>query len=195
MHLLLSQHAMLHSAAMAQTEAWSFADEVLIDLTDEELRAHPPAMSSIAWLLWHIARIEDVAVNVLLANRPQVLLEQNWLHRLGIARRDVGTSMQRTELAAFSQQIDLEVLKRYRLAVGRNTREIILTLQPEELRQKVDPHSIQRLFNEGTLVEAAYELAEVWARWKKSGLLTMPATRHTFTHLNEMRVIRQKLRK
>ena len=33
--LFLRQHAMLHSIKMAQSEAWSFEDEVLNDMTEE----------------------------------------------------------------------------------------------------------------------------------------------------------------
>jgi hypothetical protein len=52
----------------------------------------------------------------------------------------------------------------------------------------------EQLLAGGALAEAAYALAQAWGGWRKSGLLAMPATRHNFTHLNEARRIRQKLR-
>ena len=56
--LFLSQHAMVHSASMAQSGAWSFEDEVLDGLAEKELRTRPAEQSnSIVWLLWHMARI------------------------------------------------------------------------------------------------------------------------------------------
>ena len=45
------------------------------------------------WLLWHMARIEDVAANLLLTDGTQVLDGDDWPARLGMARRDVGTGM------------------------------------------------------------------------------------------------------
>ena len=193
--LFLSQHAMVHSAVMAQSGAWSFEDEVLDGLAEKEMRTRPAGQSnSIAWLLWHMARIEDVTMNVLVAGQPQVLDELAWLSQLHLKRRDVGTSMNETEVADFSDQVDLPALRRYRVAVGRRTREIVTLLSPAELRERIDPTNVRRLLAEGALAEAAYGLAQAWGGWRKAGLLAMPATRHNFTHLNEARRIRQKLR-
>ncbi len=194
--LFLSQHAMVHAAVMARSGEWSFEDEVLDGLTEKELRARPASQgNSIAWLLWHMARIEDVTMNVLVAGQPQVLDESAWLSRLRLERRDVGTSMNETEVADFSTLVDVTVLREYRVAVGRRTREVVIALQPAQLRERIDPINVQRLLAEGALAEAAYALAQAWGGWRKAGLLAMPATRHNFTHLNEARRIRHRLHK
>lgn len=192
--LFLLQHAMIHSAAMSASSVWSFEDEVLAGLSDDALRLQPAqGTNSIAWLLWHIARIEDVTMNLLVANRPQVMSEDNWSARLHIPRSDVGTSMGDAEVSAISQQIDIPALHSYRIAVGRRTREIVTALPTEEWRKQVDPASIQHLFDDNALAGEASELASVWSGWKKSGMLTMPATRHSFTHLNQAREVKRKL--
>ena len=49
-------------------------DDLLDALSDEQIRARPHGLNSIAWLLWHGARVEGVAVNRFVADRPQVLL-------------------------------------------------------------------------------------------------------------------------
>jgi len=47
---------------------------ILDALTDDQIRSRPDAaVNSIAWLLWHVARGEDVYMNRLLADRSQVL--------------------------------------------------------------------------------------------------------------------------
>ena len=192
--LFLAQHAMLHSSEMSRKGAWSFEDEVLDGLSDIQLRSRPAGViNSIAWLIWHMARIEDVTMNLLVAGRPQVLDEDNWVQQLHLNRRDVGTSMSENEVADFSNQVDCGVLRAYRIAVGRRTREIASSLQPSELSERIDPTNIHRLMVAGALAEAAYELAQVWSGWKKAGMLTMPATRHSFTHLNHAHTVRQKL--
>ena len=64
--LFLSHHAMLHSAKMAQTELWSFEDAILDDMTEEQIRRIPKNREhSVAWCIWHLARIEDVTMNLL----------------------------------------------------------------------------------------------------------------------------------
>jgi hypothetical protein len=64
---------MLHSAQMAQAGLWSFEDEVLQGLADPDLRRIPPDEEhSITWVLWPLARIEDVTMNLLVASRPQL---------------------------------------------------------------------------------------------------------------------------
>jgi len=192
--LFLAQHAMVHSAEMSNSEVWSFEDEVCEGLSDDQIRSRPVgAMNSIAWLIWHMARIEDVTMNLLVAGRPQVLDEVDWVQQLHLNRRDVGTSMSENEVADFSNQVDCGALRAYRIAVGRRTREIVSSLQPSQLWERIDPTNIHRLMSAGALAEAAYELAQVWSGWKKAGMLTMPATRHSFTHLNEAYGVRKKL--
>src|SRR5262244_3517912 len=51
-------------------------DGLFGSLSDTQLRARPhPGVNTIAWLLWHSARIEDVALNRFLTDRSQVLDE------------------------------------------------------------------------------------------------------------------------
>ena len=58
--LFLSQHAMVHSAVLASSGLWSFADEIWQGLDESAARCIPPAGEySIAWLFWHIGRVES----------------------------------------------------------------------------------------------------------------------------------------
>ena len=184
--LFLSQHAMLHSAKMVQTEPWSFEDEVFSDMIEEQIRRIPQNCDhSIAWNIWHIARIEDVAMNLLVAGGSQILHQDNWLERMKISARDTGNAMNSEEMATLSATIDIEVLRAYRLTVGRRTREIVKGLRPEELKHKVPPSRLQQVMDEGALVEAAVGIKNYWSRRNIAGLLLMPATRHPLAHLNE----------
>jgi hypothetical protein len=186
MELFLSQHAMLHSAAVAHSEPWSFEDEILDDMTEAHIRRIPHNCAhSVAWLIWHIARIEDVTMNLLLAGTSQVLYRGDWLAQMKIEASDVGTGMGEAGVADLSARVDIDALRAYRLAVGRRTREIAKQIQPEELKQKPDAARLQRVNDEGAVVEAALGLIDTWGKWKKVRLLAMPATRHSYTHLNE----------
>lgn len=184
--LFLSQHAILHSAKMAQTEPWSFEDEVLNDMVEEQIRRIPQNCDhSVAWNIWHIARIEDVAMNLLVAGSPQILYRDNWLERMKISARDTGNAMKQEEMATLSATMDIEALRDYRLTIGRRTREIVKGLRPEDLKHKVQPSRLQQVMDEGALVEAAVGIKEYWGRRNIAGLLLMPATRHSLVHLNE----------
>jgi hypothetical protein len=191
--LFMSQHAMLHAKKMAQTEPWSFEDEVLNDTPEDQIRRIPAGGDhSIAWLIWHMARCEDISMNLLVAGTPQILHRDGWLKQMKIAACDTGNAMDKAALADFSNAIDLEALRAYRLAVGRRTRAIVSQLQPGELKQKVEPARVQRVMDEGAVVEAARGIAEYWSKRTVAGLLLMPATRHNLIHLNEALQLKRK---
>jgi hypothetical protein len=184
--LFLNQHAALHSANIDQKGSWSFEDELLNDLDEEVVRRIPlNCEHSIAWCIWHIARIEDVTMNMLVAGSAQRLGEDNWQDRMGISAIDTGNLMDEENVAELSAVIDIASLRAYRLAVGRRTREIAAELQPGDLRKKVVPDRLQSVVDEGAVVEAAYGLIEYWGKRTVAGLLLMPPTRHNFVHLNE----------
>lgn len=53
------------------------------------MRVRPgPGLNSLVWLAWHMARTEDVAVNLVVAGRPQVF-DARWAERMKIRRRDM----------------------------------------------------------------------------------------------------------
>lgn len=180
------QHARLHSSSMAGTGDWSFEDAILDDLALDKIRLIPGKQEhSIAWILWHIARIEDVAMNVLVAGGEQVLIEGSWLARLGINTRSTGNGMSSSEIQDLSQQVNLPALRAYRVEVGRRTRQVCQSLTPQNLRRKVDPQRLERVMTSGALVEAAIGIKQYWGKRDIAGLLLMPASRHILVHMNE----------
>jgi hypothetical protein len=189
--MFLSQHAMLHSASvaaneLAKTEPWSFEDEVLSDMTEEQIRRIPRNCEhSVAWIIWHIARCEDITMNLLVAGSPQVLSQGDWLDRIKTPICHTGNAMDETGMVHFSDSVDIEALRAYRVAVGRRTREIVQQLGPEDLKRKVDPTRLQRVWDEGAVVEAARGIVDYWGKRDVAGLLLMPASRHLIVHLNE----------
>jgi hypothetical protein len=193
--LFMHQHAMLHSREMAGTEPWSFEDEVLEDMTEERIRRIPlNCEHSVAWCIWHNARIEDVTMNLLVAERPQIITEGNWLQHMNINLYHTGNAMQVDEISALSAAIDIEALRAYRLTVGRRTREIVQRLKPPDLKVKVDPARVQQVLDEGAVVEAARGIVDYWSKRDIAGLLLMPATRHNLVHLNEALKLKRRRR-
>jgi hypothetical protein len=193
MGLFFEQHAMLHSAEVDPTGLWSYEDTLLEDVPEARMRWVPPGQEhSMAWILWHIARCEDITMNLLVAGGSQVLNEEPWLQRLNIGLRHTGNAMDESQVADFSSAIDIQALRAYRLAVGRRTREIVRDLKPGDLKRKMDSDRLNRIWEEGALLKAAQEVFDYWARRNVAGLLLMPATRHNLIHLNEALEIKRR---
>lgn len=194
MVMFLDQHALLHSSKISAASTWSFEDVLLEGMNEEQLRRIPPKQEhAIVWILWHIARIEDVTMNLLVAGSPQIYLKDKWPERLHTSWRHTGNEMDRAQVQELSQSIDVEALRAYRLATGRRTREIVRQLQPEDLERKVNPEHLQRVSDEGAVVAEAQGILDYWSKRDIAGLLLMPATRHSLIHLNEALKVKQRL--
>ncbi len=193
--LFLKQHAMLHAAEVSGMKQHSFVDEVWQDMTEEVFRRIPNnEHHSIAWILWHMARVEDVTMNMLVADTSQLLDQDNWETRLKVPFRHTGNGMPPEEIATLSTVMHMEALWAYRMAVGRRTRDIVSPLQPQDFTQKIDPVRIQNIWEQQSMRENAQGIVTYWSRRTVAGLLLMPPTRHNFVHLNEARRVKQRKR-
>lgn len=194
--LFLRQHAMVHDAETSNASLPSFADEVWQGANEATIRCLPPKFEhSIAWLIWHIARIEDMTMNVLMAGKSQIFHQRDWLTKLNIAIRHTGNVVMDTDdVTALSNAIDIEALRAYRREVGRATRDAVITLQPGEVQRRVDPLRLKQLLDDGSVAPEATGLIEYWGSLTIAGLLLMPPTRHCLVHLNEALKVKQKCR-
>ncbi len=193
--IFLSQHGMVHSARL-RAGVWSFQDEVLSGLTPEQLRySSPKSPHSAAWKIWHITRIEDAAMNLLLADSPQVLHSGGWLDRLEINWVSVGNEQSDEEIIELGAAINLKALLAYRLAVGKRTRSIARRLDPAILWKPPTPDRLQRLSAEGAVIDRTKWLRDYWGGHPSANLFLMPASRHCLVHLNEIERMLPKLQR
>jgi hypothetical protein len=189
----LLQHAALHSKEVSNINAWSFEDAIFDNLSEDQFRRIPKNEEhSIAWCIWHIARIEDIAMNYLVADTPPVFVQENWQEQMNIAYRDSGNEMKPGQISSLSNKINLDALRNYRVAVGRRTREIVTELKPGSLIEKVKQTRILKIKEARAVSEAAYGITDYWSRRDVAGLLLMPATRHNLVHLNETLKLKRK---
>lgn len=192
----INLHAMVHSRRISKDGLHSFEDELLDGITPIQFRQTPPHFShSIAWIIWHLARIEDITMNILIADSQQIFDRDSWADKLNIKAAHAGNNMPHSQMLKISQQIDFEELRKYRQAVGRQTRKIVKKIRPEQYQQAVDPARIKRIRDERAMLPEAEGVVKYWSRRTIAGLLLMPPTRHCFFHLNEAGRIRQKLSK
>jgi hypothetical protein len=161
-------------------------------LTDDQMRLRPhPGMTSIAWLLWHMACGEDM-LNRLLTHRPLLLDEEGWLHRLNLSRRDIGTGMTDAEVAELSARINTAALRTYHAAVGRRTQEIARDLRPEDLDVVPDPSRIRQLFQgEGVFGPQARAVEQFYAGKTHGWFLGHLALTHPREHFAQALLVRK----
>ena len=188
----LIQHAMVHPLQVSRMDVWSFEDELWHDLTEESVCVIPPkGEHSIAWIIFHLARIEDITMNMLVAGKPQLYSQDNWATKLKSTIAHSANKMNAASVAEFSLSLDVKALREYRMTVGRRTRAIVKKLELEELTSKVDPIRLQKVLEEGAVVPEAMEIVNYWGNRTIAGLLLMPPTRHNFLHLNEAMRLKQ----
>jgi hypothetical protein len=194
--VFLDHHAAVHAAKLQTGAHWSWHDEVLSGLTPEQMRyTSKGSPHSVAWRIWHMARIEDATMNVLLADSMQVFESGKWRDKLEIDCRSVGNEMADADIVKLSEVINLKALFAYRLAVGKRTRTVVKRLNLTELSQPPAPDRLQRLVAERVVQPPALWLLDYWGGHPAANLLLMPATRHSFVHLNEIKRMLPKLRR
>lgn len=192
----LVQHAMVHTKKMSRMGLWSFEDEIWQGANMETIRVVPSKSEhSIAWILFHIARVEDITMNMLVAGAPQLYICDKWAGKLKATIHHSANKMDNESVTNLSAALDISALSDYRLAVGRRTREIVKRILPAEFSQKVDSVRLQKVLDEGAVTKEAIEIVNYWGKRTIAGLLLMPPTRHNFLHLNEALRIKDKLQK
>lgn len=193
--LFLRDHARTHGNGVGEPEGGMWlADFAVNGLTEEQMRRRPAeGMNSLVWILWHMARSEDMGVNALVAGRPQVIEEAGWLDRLGLSRADIGTGMTDDEVADFSGQVDIATMQAYRSAVGLRTREVVSALRPDEWAELQDADAMERAMAAGAIGPNAQWLTGLFGGKSKALILGHVGTGHNFWHLGEAVTVRTLL--
>jgi hypothetical protein len=113
-------------------------DATLEGLDDASLVRRPAGNgNSIAWLIWHLSRIEDVQV-ASAAGLPQVWTSQGFAGRFGLPlpERDTGYGHSSDQVDAV--RAPRELLAEYYEAVHRQTTDVLSTLSDDDLDRVVD---------------------------------------------------------
>lgn len=122
----------------AFTRLIEHVDELTEGLTDDESSYRPsPNANSIAWLLWHSARVQDIQV-AHLAGVEQVWVKDGWVAQFGLdlPRNDTGYGHSPEDVAKVQAPADL--LAGYYHDVHKLTLEYIASLTSDELPRIVD---------------------------------------------------------
>ena len=192
-HMLLRDHARTHATGVGEPEGGLAMGE-LLNLAEDQMRRRPgEGLNSLAWLVWHMARTEDMAVNALIAGRPQVLESDNWAERLNIGRIDMAAGMTDEEVEAFSSQVDIAALRAYRNAVGVRSIEVVSGMRPDQLDEMIDHSLVTQGFADGTISPNAAWLDGFTNNKTKAFILGHTMTGHNFMHLGEAFCLRSMI--
>ena len=187
--LFLDQHAAVHSAAVGGNKM-SAAERTFGGLTDEQMRVRPREdLNSIAWVMFHIARAEDIFVNTVLGGRPQVC-DDAWLKRLGVTRRDFGIGMTSAQVTELTRQVELGALREYRDAVGKRTREVVGGFKPHDWEGQTTAEAVQSAAEQGAFGARAEMLVKVFTGRPRAAMLSGIALFHCSGHMGEATTIR-----
>jgi len=109
-------------------------------LTHEELTWRPGAeANSIGFILWHQVRCEDVFVQGMLQQKPQVWVSEKWYQKLNLPEnpRDLGYGYTAEQVVAFPVP-ELDGLLGYAAAVRAKTVEYLKGLTPDKFDEVID---------------------------------------------------------
>jgi hypothetical protein len=184
---LLLRHEPLHAM---------MTDRLLAGATDAQLRARPQGQNSLAWLLWHVGRAEDIGVNAFAYDRPQVFDEGDWGKRIGAGRRDLGTSMTSDEVTDLSGRVDVDALRAYWRAVGDRSLDTVRREGSRGWDEPVDPARMRRIIREsgdyGPRVDTQ-RVETFYAGMTRGWAFAHLALSHSFGHFGEATVVRGML--
>lgn len=106
-------------------------------LTDEQVHFVPEGQShSIAWCMWHAARIEDLFFQQIFQGQRSEWETGGWAERTGLPEKGFGTG-QSTEDAANVHFASLDEFKRYQQRVAELALAFLDSLDDEGLKREV----------------------------------------------------------
>jgi hypothetical protein len=163
------------------------ADRLLKGLTPQEGTIMPTAKDeTIAWSVWHITRIEDLTVGILIGGGEQIF-DRSQKEKLHVDIVDTGNALSDDEIMNLSVNINIHSLLDYRATEIKRTQNIVGELSTDDMRRKVSSDGIEKIRSEGgvTAQEESSWLLDYWGKKDIAGILLMPPTRHTLLHLND----------
>ena len=160
---------------------------MLNGLTDEQMRVRPREdLNSIAWLVWHIARAEDIFLNPVLAGRDQVF-DDAWMKRLGVESEGLRDRHEERRGQRSQRSINLDALREYRDAVGKRTRELVGGFQPQDWEGQIQQSAVERAAGEGAF---APPVVQAFTGRPRMAVLSGLALFHPAGHFGEATTVR-----
>ncbi|MGH9196151.1 MAG: DinB family protein [Acidimicrobiia bacterium] len=146
--------------------------------------------NSIAWVIWHMARTEDVVIHAICRGQPQVLIRDEWANRIGIDEFRQGTGFSDEEIAGFGS-VDIDAVDSYWMAVRAETEAWLEKLTPEELDESTPMENATAVKDQ--IPNMPDMLIQFWGGRPVGFLLRFSVIWHHLQHVGELQSIRGRL--
>ncbi|HEV8296703.1 MAG TPA: DinB family protein [Acidimicrobiales bacterium] len=167
-------------------------DQVLGRVPVERWNDRPcDGASSIAWLLWHALRHQDVAINAVVRGTDEVLHRDGWAARVGASTFAPGAGLAEADDRDAAARLEVAALAGYADAVWVETAAWLATVDADDLDRVPDaPAALARV----GVAESAYPwLHRMWRDKPVSFHVSWEAIGHGFNHLGELVHLRNEL--
>ena len=150
---------------------------------------------TIAYSIWHLARIEDITAHTLICGDEQVLFRDEHLKSTCSPIITTGNELVRDEITAFSQSLNIAELLRYVADVKASTDELLSKLSFEDSKRRFSSDDKERVIASKCVSENenAVWLIDYWCGKDIAGIIKMPFTRHLIMHIEAMMRISDKI--
>lgn len=113
---------------------------IVVGLSEDDLSWRPdPQANSIAWLIWHLTRVEDDHVCAA-AGVEQTWTVDGWAARFGLPFPEGEHGYGHSSEQVAQVRVGEDLLTGYLAAVGERTLAYVATLEPDDLERVVDTH-------------------------------------------------------
>lgn len=162
---------------------------------DTQLRESvQPTMNSLAWVMWHVARVEDAGVMRFVARQPQVFHTGGWQEKLNIDVAHFGYGMSNAAMRELSESIDLDALDAYRDAVIQQTYDVVDALTEAQMDEILSDKEVEEVMVfEGVGAESVGTNVP-YVGWTRLEALFHFSVTHYYWHGGEVRTIESLLR-
>ena len=150
---------------------------------------------TIAYSIWHMARIDDITAHTLTADDTQVLFRDNHLRETGSPIITTGNELVRDEIVTFSKGLNIAGLLRYAGDIRASTDELLQGLSFDDTKRRFDDEDRRRVIASRCVSEdeSAAWLIDYWCGKDVAGMIRMPFTRHLIMHIEAMMRIARKI--
>ncbi len=170
-------------------------------LSDEQysLMPYPDAngyhCKTIAYSIWHMARIEDITAHTLICGDKQVLFRDDYLKASCSPITTTGNELVKNEITAFSQSLNITGLLRYAADVKASTDELLSRLSYEDSKRRFTSDDKGRVIASKAVStdENAVWLIDYRCGKDIASIIKMPFTRHLIMHIEAMMRIAGKI--
>ena len=145
-----------------------------------------PLINPVAWMIWHVLRVEDMFLSDVVFRKEQAFHRDNWQDRINIETAQVGTGMTKEQADQLSLQIDLNQLKEYNAAVKEHSLNLIDMLPAWPSNQLDDADEIEKRLLDSNAFPApvAKERAIAYAPTPVSSCV-LGVISHTYMHFGQ----------